>query len=84
MLGLPDIAISRPDSSRVNFYVGNSKGRQASVADFFDSGRMKQPGQENMPMALGQAADILGHTKPGDLGEQADLLVGAAEELAGI
>ena len=36
-----------------------------------------------MPMALDKAAYILGHTKPGDLAGQADLLVGAAEELAG-
>jgi len=44
---------------------------------------MKQPGQQPMPMALDKAAYILGHTKPGDLAGQADLLVGAAEELAG-
>lgn len=60
-----------------------SKGRQASVAEFFDGGRMKQPGQQTMPMALDKAAYILGHTKPGELAEQADFLVGAAEELAG-
>ena len=44
---------------------------------------MKQPGKESMPMPLGKAADILGHTKPGDLAAQADFLVGQAAELAG-
>jgi hypothetical protein len=59
------------------------KPREASVASFFDSGRMIQPGQEPMPMPLSQAADILGHTKPGDLADQADFLVGQAAEMAG-
>ena len=59
------------------------KARQSSVAEMFDSSRLRQPGQESLPMPLGKAAEILGKTKPGDLAEQADFLVGQAAEMAG-
>ena len=59
------------------------KPRESSVASFFDSGRLKQPGQDPMPMPLDTASQILKLTKPGDLANEADFLVGQAAEIAG-